>query len=114
MSQKIKARSSEFEFVGESGLDERKRVSLSKALAALKERLGERGAALDDELHFRMYVNAAGQVLLEPAVTIPVRELWLYRNPVALAKVREGLAQARTGKLRDMGPFAKHAAAEID
>jgi hypothetical protein len=113
MSQKIHAPSDEFEFVGEGGIDERKRVSLAKALGLLKERLGELGGSLE-ALHFCVYVNAAGQVLLDPALSVPVREMWLYRNPVALAKVREGLAQAAEGKLHDLGSFAKYADDEID
>ncbi len=113
MSRKARALKEEFEFVGEGGIDERKRLSLAKALGTIKERLGELGAALED-LHFRVYVNSAGQVLLDPAVTVPVREMWLYRNPVALKKVREGLAQAAEGKLRNLGSFAKYADEEIE
>ena len=85
MASRTIALGDDFEFVGESGIDERKRLSLAKALAMLKTRLGEVG---DEALHFKVYVNHAGQVLLEPAVSVPVREMWLYRNPAALAKVR--------------------------
>jgi hypothetical protein len=48
------------------------------------------------------------------AVRVPVREIWLYRNPAALRKVRDGLAQAAEGKLRNLGSFAKYADEEID
>jgi len=113
MSKKIKASGSEFEFVGEGGIDERKRLSLAKALGFIKQRLGKADDRLE-ALHFRVYVNAAGQVLLDPAVSVPIREMWLYRNPVALAKVREGLSQAAEGKLHDLGSFAKYADDEID
>lgn len=113
MSRRVRALKEEFKFVGEGGIDERKRLSLAKALGTIKERLGELGAPLED-LHFRVYVNSAGQVLLDPALTVPVREMWLYRNPVALKKVREGVAQAGEGKLRNLGSFAKYAEEEID
>ncbi len=112
MSQKFKILSDEFEFVGEGGVDERKRLSLTKALGTLKERLGELGDSLE-ALYFRVYVNAAGQILLDPAVTVPVREMWLYRNPSALAKIREGLSEAE-GKLHDLGSFAKFADDDIE
>ena len=102
----------DFEFIGEGGIDERKRFSLAKALAKIKQYFAE--PTMLEELHFRVYVNAAGQILLDPAVTVPVREMWLYRNPVALAKVREGLAQAGEGDLHDIGSFAKFADDEID
>jgi len=114
MSPKARAvKTEEFEFVGEGGIDERKRLSLAKALGTLKEHLGELGAPLED-LHFRVYVNSAGQILLDPALTVPVREMWLYRNPAALRKVREGLAHAAAGKLRNLGSFAKYADEEIE
>jgi hypothetical protein len=113
MSKKIKALSNEFELVGEGGIDERKRLSLAKALGILKERLGKLGGPLE-ALHFRVYVNAAGQILLDPALSVPLHEMWLYRNPTALAKVREGLAQAAEGELHDLGSFAKYADDEID
>ena len=102
----------DFEFIGEGGIDERKRFSLTKALTKLKECFSE--STTLDALHFRVYVNAAGQILLDPAVTVPVREMWLYRNPVALAKVREGLAEAAEGDLHDLGSFAKFADDEIE
>jgi len=102
----------DFEFIGEGGIDERNRFSLTKALTKLKERFAE--PATLEALHFRVYVNAAGQILLDPAVTVPVREIWLYRNPVALAKVREGLAEAAEGDLHDIGSFAKFADDEIE
>ena len=113
MPQKFKILSDEFEFIGEGGVDERNRLSLSKALSTLKERLGELGDSLD-ALYFRVYVNRAGQILLDPAVTVPVREMWLYRNPVALTKVREGLSEAAKGELHDLGSFAKFAEEDIE
>lgn len=113
MTRNIKALSNEFELIGEGGIDERKRLSLTKAMGALKERLGDLGGAFE-ALHFRVYINAAGQILLDPALTVPVHELWLYRNPVALAKLREGLAQAAAGESHDLGSFTKYAEDEID
>src|ERR1700687_668164 len=113
MSRKARALKGEFEFVSEREMKKRRRLSLAKALGTLKERLGELGAPLED-LHFQVYVNSAGQVLLDPALTVPVREMWLYRNPAALKKVRQGLSQAAQGKLRDLGSFAKYADEEID
>jgi len=40
--------------------------------------------------------------------------MWLYSNRAALAKVREGLAQAAQGDTHDLGSFAMHADNEID
>jgi hypothetical protein len=113
MPHRIKALSDEFELVGEGGLDERRRFSMTKVMAMLKDRVGELGGQLD-ALHFQVYINSAGQILLDPALTVPLREMWLYRNPTALAKVREGLAQAAEGKLYDLGSFKKYAEDDID
>lgn len=112
MKTLLKVLGDDFELVGEARIDERKRFSLTKALAKLEQYLAEPASL--EALHFRVYVNEAGQILLDPAVSVPVREMWLYKNPVALAKVREGLAQAAEGDFHDLGSFAKYADDEIE
>jgi hypothetical protein len=47
--------------------------------------------------------------VLHLARVIPEREAWLYENSTALAAVRRGLKQARSGKLSD-GPDLSKAA----
>jgi len=101
--------SDRFQKVGEGGIDERKRISLAKTLEKLSRLFGE-----GDTIRFAIYVNDAGQVLLSPKVSVPAHELWLYRNPVALAKVEKGLADAAEGKVSDLGSFEKYADDEID
>lgn len=49
---------------------------------------------------YRVYENSAGQLLLDPVVTIPAAEAWLFANKPALNSVRKGLTQAAQGKLR--------------
>jgi hypothetical protein len=44
-------------------------------------------------------MNSFGQIVLDPQVTIPASELWLFNNPAALASVQRGLADAAQGKL---------------
>ena len=48
------------------------------------------------------------RIILTPMAEIPVRERWLFENPEALAKVREGLQQAAEGKVHDLGDFTKY------
>jgi hypothetical protein len=98
-----------FDFVAESGLDERNRISLSKVLPALKKSLPPKSA-----LRFMLYVNQTGQILLEPSVSIPLREAWLYKSPKALAKVREGLAQLGKYQPRSLGSFARFVKDDLD
>ena len=102
-----------FKRIGEVAVDERKRVSLTKALESLKEILGNE-KELDDAIRFGVYVNEAGQVLLSPEVSVPMHELWLYRNPRALKRVLKGLEEAREGKLKDLGSFEKYADDDIE
>ena len=104
-TKRLKTLIDEFKFVAESGIDERKRVSLAKVVSSVKELQG----ISSEDLHFLIYVNEAGQILLDPSVSVPVREVWLYRNPAALAKVQEGLAELAKGEYHDLGSFAKYA-----
>jgi len=78
--------------------DSKRRLTLGKALAGL-----------DDDVRFDVYRNASGQIVLDPQVSIPASEAWLYRNPKALAAVRKGLQEAADGKAVFVGSFAKYA-----
>jgi hypothetical protein len=102
--------SEHFQAVGEVGPDERKRISLAKALEALKGLFGE-----CEGLRFAVYFNEAGQILLSPKVSVPAHELWLYRNAAAFADVAKGLGQVgNRDKLKDLGSFEKYAEDDID
>lgn len=39
-----------------------------------------------------------GNIELVPVQVVPEKEAWLYKNPEALAAVKEGLKQAKHGK----------------
>ena len=66
--------------------DAKKRVVLPKAL-------------VEEGITYHIYTNKFGQIVLDPQVTIPASELWLFRNPAALASVKRGLADAAQGKI---------------
>lgn len=76
--------------------DTKKRLSLGKALAGL-----------DPDVRFDVYRNEAGQLVLDPRVSIPAREAWLFRNPEALAAVRRGLDEAARGKTKALATRAE-------
>jgi hypothetical protein len=78
--------------------DAKKRVTLGKALSDL-----------DENVRFDVYRNESGQIVLDPQVSIPASEAWLYRNPEALAAVRQGLQEAAEGKTVYLGSFASYA-----
>ena len=78
--------------------DARRRVTLGKALEGL-----------DADAAFAIYRDELGRIILDPQVSIPAREVWLFRNAKALAMVRRGLQDAADGKTvtyRDVAALA--------
>ena len=63
---------------------------------------------------YQVLVNDLGQILLEPVITIPERERWLFENPEALASVKQGLKESAAGETHYLGSFAQYADLEID
>ncbi len=59
-------------------------------------------------------VNDAGQILLDPVVSIPEREVWLWQNPEALGSVQRGIQQSAAGESHDLGSKAQYADVEVD
>ena len=49
-----------------------------------------------------------GRIILEPQVIVPMHELWLYKNPEALASVEKGIQDSKAGKTKSRGSFAKY------
>ncbi len=48
---------------------------------------------------YHIYANSIGQIVLDPQVTIPASEAWLFKNSSAIASVRRGLAEAAKGEV---------------
>jgi len=51
---------------------------------------------------YHIYANDKGQIVLDPQVTIPASEAWLYQNKDALALVHQGLSDAAEGRLSEV------------
>ncbi len=66
------------------------------------------GTATKDKM-YSVSRNSIGQILLTPVVAIPEHEVWLWRNPDALASVQRGLAEAAAapGKAADFSAYAE-------
>jgi hypothetical protein len=79
-------KSQDFTEVAEVRPDDKKRLLLKKVKNAGKM--------------YRIFENPLGQLILDPIVTIPRSEAWLYQNKVAISSVRKGLTEAGEGKLR--------------
>ena len=57
---------------------------------------------------YHISVNGIGQIILDPQVTIPASELWLFENKEALASVDRGMAESAKGQVINRGSFAKY------
>ena len=57
---------------------------------------------------FAVKVDKHHRIILDPLVEIPAREKWLFDNKVALKSVKQGIEEARGGKLHDLGSFAQY------
>ena len=90
----------EFVAVTEARVDAKHRVGLGKAMA-------------HQATSFRVYRNAHGQIVLDPLVSVPAHEAWLFKNKRAAALVRQGLEDARQGRLvKAKEDFSKYARGE--
>ncbi len=76
----------EFEEVTEARVDSKHRVTLGRTIPSRVT-------------SFKVYRNAHGQVILDPMVSLPAHETWLFRNKRASAMVRRGLEDAKQGRL---------------
>lgn len=77
--------------------DSRRRVALGRAL----DELGDAS--------FDVYRDDKGRIILDPRVSIPASEAWLFRNRKAIDSVRRGLSEAAEGKAKPAGSFAQFA-----
>lgn len=88
----------EFEEVAEARMDSKHRIALGRTVPGQVK-------------SFRVYRNIHGQVILDPMVSIPAHETWLFENKRASVLVREGLKDARRGRLvkarEDFSKYAK-------
>ena len=55
-----------------------------------------------------------GSLLLKPQVEIPAYEVWLFKNAKALGAVKKGLQDAKAGRVKQLGSFAKFADEDED
>jgi len=85
----------EFETVAEAEVDSRGRVSLGRAGAEPGRR-------------YRVERNVDGVLLLIPVVSIPEREMVVWRNPELAKEIRSGLEAAERGETEDLGSFEQY------
>mgnify|MGYP001614832393 CR=1 FL=1 len=86
-------RTEDFEKVTQLKPDSRNRINLSKVVAKAM-------LAMSGDTMFRVYINSTGQIILDPLVTIPAHESWIYKNPKAFKSVQRGLEDAKAGRIK--------------
>ena len=64
-----------------------------------KKRITLKRVEVREGTTYHIYSNSIGQIVLDPQVTIPASEAWLFNNPDAIASVRRGLSDAAQGKV---------------
>jgi hypothetical protein len=84
MTFKSIVKDQEFKELPQARVDSKYRVSL--------------GAAGKQLSQFRVYQNALGQIILDPQVSVPACEAWLFKNPKISKSIQKGLEDARLGK----------------
>lgn len=70
--------------------------------------------AVAKKKNYRVMINQLGQILLDPIVNIPEKEIWLWKNKSALNSLKSGLEEAEAGEIEDLGSFAEYADLDID
>ncbi len=64
-----------------------------------KKRIVLHKVNIQEGISYHLYTNSAGQIILDPQVTVPTSEAWLFNNPDALASIRRGLSDSAQGKV---------------
>ena len=86
MSKQNIVKDSGFDEVGEVRTDSKSRIALGRRVKG-KARI------------YKVYQNSLGQIVLDPQVSIPTHEAWLFKNKEAAAMVQGGLEDAKKGRV---------------
>ncbi|OGW95983.1 MAG: hypothetical protein A2Z81_02765 [Omnitrophica WOR_2 bacterium GWA2_45_18] len=79
-------KNSQFEEIAEVKVDSKNRITLGKNKVM--------------KIHiYKVYRNTIGQIILDPQITIPAHEQWLFKNKKAAKMVQAGLEDAKQGRL---------------
>jgi hypothetical protein len=73
-----------------------------------KRRIVLPNGTVEEGVTYHIYRNGLGQIVLDPQVSIPAYEAWLFKNPEALASVTQGLLESAQGLTKSRGSFAKY------
>ena len=85
--------SEEFVPYGMKQLDSKDRITLGgKLRKAIEKSMGIDG--------FQVFLGGGGDILLRPTIAVPANEAWIYKNPVVVKKIKTGLKEAGSKKIK--------------
>jgi hypothetical protein len=64
-----------------------------------KKRVVLRSVPIQEGVSYHIYENKAGQIVLDPQITIPASEVWLFNNREALSSLKRGILDAEQGRV---------------
>jgi hypothetical protein len=67
----------------------------------------------DKDIVYHVYINSYGQIVLDPQVTIPASEAWIFEDKTILASIDKGMDEAEKGHLIDKGSFSRYASDKL-
>lgn len=86
MTKRDLVKEEDFEEYGEVRVDSKNRITLGRG--------GQSRVS-----SYRVYRNSLGQIILDPQVTVPAYEAWLFKNEKAKQLVQKGLREAKSKRL---------------
>lgn len=94
----FRVKETDFEQVAEVKLDSKKRIYLGKLVETTPS-----------IVLYKVYRNAGGQIILDPQVTVPASEAWIYRNKKVLKAIDGGLKDMEAGRVhKSKEDFSKY------
>lgn len=57
---------------------------------------------------YHIYANSAGQIVLDPQVTVSASEAWLFENKTVLASIDKGMTESLKRHVIDRGSFSEY------
>ena len=55
---------------------------------------------------YHIYANRAGQIVLDPQLTVSASEVWLFENKTVLASIDQAMTESVKGQVIDRGSFS--------
>lgn len=96
---RIKRPNTRASFGATVNMDNKQRICLTRVLTRDEKDLFS---------SFRMY-REGSKIVLEPVVSVPEKDHWIYKDPEAFASLMRGIKEAEEGRVHDLGSFAEYA-----